>query len=231
MTAPRAAGVLAPDVLLDSLEGAWTHAVALLGAAPPDTLPVAVIVTESWARFSQFLAPSARGLTFAGNERTRAFVVLVHNDSARAYARHEIMHVVSGAVWRLPVAPWVAEGVATWADGRCQGTSVLAVARDLLQQEPGLTLRALPARFAADVGGGLGPRHSVYALAASAVAFVHARGGRAALHALWQTGTVDPGSPPLSDEALTTAWRQYVRRAAAGDPGLARDALVQRGCG
>ena len=140
------------------------------------------------------------------------------------------MHAVSQRAWGPPGSRWVSEGVANWADSRCQSTTVLAVARDLLRAEPRLTAAGLPAHFDS-IGAGpfLGPRLSAYALAASMVGFVYDRGGAAALHALWHSGMLPP-TPPLSVDSITPAWRAYVERAAAGTRGLAPAAIEARGC-
>lgn len=228
----RSPGTLAPSTLLDSLDAAWAHAVALGGTPPADTAPITVVVTPSWERFPRLLGPSARGLAYVGGGGGSPVIVLVHHDSARAYTRHEVMHVVASAVWGAPATQWMAEGVATWADGRCQGTSVLAAARDLLRIEPGLTVAGLPARFRRGIGGPVGPRHAAYLLAASFVAFVDGTAGRDALRAVWRTG--DTGAAPAipsDDVAATAAWRQFVDRATAGEPGLAPGALAAHGCG
>jgi hypothetical protein len=220
---------LAPAALLDSLEAAWRHAGALLGAPAADPSPVTVLVTRAAARFPRVLAPSSRGLT----RRTGAggdVIILVHNARVRAYTRHEVMHVVARRRWGPPGAPWVDEGLATWADGRCQSATVLAVARDVLRAEPALTAAGLPARFAEGAGPFLAPRHRAYALAASLVGFVYDRGGPEALRALWRDGA-SPGGRALPGDATTRAWRRYVERAAAGQPGLPAEALAARGCG
>ena len=230
VSSPR---TLAPSALLDSLDAAWIHAVALAGAPPADTAPIVVVVTPSWERFPRLLAASARGVAYEGGRGAGPLILLVHHDSARAYVRHEVMHVVAPAVWGAPATQWVAEGVATWADGRCQGTSVLAVARELLQAEPELTVGGLPARFRRGIGRRVGPRHAAYVLAASFVAFVDAVAGRDALRAVWRTGNTDAGGPTVSgdDAAVTAAWRRFVERAAADEPGLAAGALAAHGCG
>jgi hypothetical protein len=219
----------APTALLESLEAAWAHAVTRLAAPVVDPSPITVLVTRTAARFPRVLAPSSRGVlrrTSTGGE----LIVLVHNDSVRAFTRHEVMHAVARRVWGAPGAPWVDEGLATWADGRCQSASVLAVARDALRAEPELTAAGLPARFARGAGPFLAPRHTAYVLAASLVDFVYGRGGPEALRTTWRTG-VPPGGPASATGSVTASWRRHVERAAAGQRGLSSSALAARGCG
>ena len=219
---------LAPTALLDSLEDAWKHASSFLGALPRDESPVTVLVTRSAARFPGVLAATSRGVmrpTTTGGE----VIILVNNDSIRAFTRHEVMHVVARRVWGLPGAPWVDEGIATLADGRCQSTNVLAVARDVLRAEPTLTAANLSTRFAKGAGPFLGNRLRAYALAASMVAFVDDHDGRQALQSVWRNGVL-PRDAQMGD-TFTRAWRQYVERAAAGQHGLSTESLDSRGCG
>ena len=88
---------LSPRMLLDSLEEAWRYDTALLRASNINAFPVTVLVTHSPARFPQILAPSSHGV-MRQDEVGGDVIILVHNDSARAFTRHEVMHVVS---WRL----------------------------------------------------------------------------------------------------------------------------------
>src|SRR4051812_1846021 len=138
----RSAGVA------DSLEAAWAHAVALLGMPVPDSPRVSVFVTASRTRFPLLLSPQNRGLT-TGVASGPQVVILVHNDSVRLYARHEVMHAVARRAFGVPnrSSVWLVEGLATYADGRCQSASIAAVARDLLAEMPDLTANELITDF------------------------------------------------------------------------------------
>jgi hypothetical protein len=214
---------------LDSLEDAWTHDSALLGAYGIDQLPVAVLVTHSPSRFPAVLVSSNRGVVRRDNLGGDV-IILVHNDSVRAFTRLEVMHVIQRRLWGSPGPPWVDEGIATFADGRCQSTTVLAVARDLLHAEPGLRASDLAERYRTGAGPLLGRRIRAYALAASFVNFVYDRGGAEALHVLRRDGSPPSRLFPAMD-SLTEPWRTYVEHAAAGKPGLSPSALDAGGCG
>lgn len=220
---------LTPEVLRDSLEEAWRHDTSLLRASGIDQFPVTVLVTHSPARFPQILAPSSRGV-MRRDEMAGDVIILVHNDSTRAFTRHEVMHVVSFRLWGSPGAPWVDEGLATFADGRCQATSVLAVARDLLRAEPAFAASDLDLRYRTSTLPILGPRLRAYALAASMVAFVYAHGGPEGVRVLRRDG-IPPRKTSLAPDSLTTEWRNWVEREAAGQPGLSSAALDAHGCG
>jgi hypothetical protein len=116
---------------IDSLETAWTAAVALLGQSPAHAPRAHVFVTASRTRFTGFVAPYAKGVTTqlrTGDD----VIVIVQNDSVRPYFRHEVTHLVASRAWGPSRAPaWLVEGLATFADGRCQSSTVIAVSRDV----------------------------------------------------------------------------------------------------
>jgi hypothetical protein len=105
---------------------------------------------------------------------------------------------------------------------------VLAVARDLLRMEPGLTAPALTAQFVERVRR---DRASAYVLAGSLVGYVFEHHGAAGVHALWRSGTVAAPAPLWSTDGVTLPWRSYVERAAAAEQGVAPAALARSGCG
>jgi hypothetical protein len=211
-----------PRALLDSLEAAYAHASRLLGVALGAHQPVPVLVTRSRTRFSKFLAPFGKGVANVGGAPEGDFILLVHNDSVRAYVCHEVMHLVAHRAWGPAAAHWVTEGVAVWADGRCQGTSVLAVARDLLREEPGLTAADLAARFTHRLGPDAASRAREYTLAGSLVAFVAERGGRAGVQAVWRRGIpTGRALEPWGADSLAAPWRR----------GIPPKALARFGCG
>jgi hypothetical protein len=157
-----------------------------------------------------------------------ALVLLIHNDTIRAHIRHEVMHAVSYQTWGWPKDRWVGEGVATWAEGRCQEVSVIAVARELLRREPALTASEFVTTFNARAEF---HRHSAYALAASLVDFVRERDGLEGLQKMWRTGEISASAESRSHEDITSSWRTFVERSAVGQPGPKTGAFERFGCG
>jgi hypothetical protein len=216
--------------LLDSLEDAWRHAATLLDARVADTPQVTVLVTRSRTRFAGIVGPAAKGLT---THLTNGgdVIVLVQNDSVRAYTRHEVMHLLASRAWGKGVAPiWLSEGLATFADGRCQRSTILAVARDLLRARPTLTATALQHDF---VDLWRSDRYAAYVLAGSLVEYLWASHGHDGVRRLWQgRDTLQEGSVlPGAGGALTREWRAHVTRAAREAPGLDSAAFSRAGCG
>ena len=215
--------------VLDSLEEAWTHDLALLGAKNLEGPPISAVIIDSWSSFPMMVAPSTRG--FMRLERNGGqLIVLVYNNEIRLFSRHEVMHAVSYRFWGGPGAAWVDEGLATFADGRCQGTTVLAVARDLLRAEPEFTAADLDARYRTSAGPVLGRRLRAYVLAASMVSFAYAYGGLEAVRLLRRDG-ITALTTWVPTDSLTKKWRKYVQRAAAGERGLSSEAIDAHGCG
>lgn len=217
--------------LLDSLEAAWVNAERLLELTPTSTPPVPVFVTHSPARFPNAMSTTGRGVTITLPRRAGHVIILVHNDSSRAFTRHEVMHVMAYRLLGAPSEGWLGEGIATWADGRCGSTSIAAVAREQLRAEPGLTAPRFAGYFSERVGRSLGDRHAVYAMAGTLVASVYEHGGVTALRTLWRSNPTSRATSPLVQDTLTMRWRAYVERMSAGQPALPSERLSLFGCG
>lgn len=221
--------------MLDSLEGALRHAYAFLGATAIDTATITVFVTASRTRFPLLLTPTNKGARVKRAD-LRDVIVLVVNDSVRSYARHEVMHVVGFRVWggQRTHPEWMTEGLATYADGLCQGVPIVAVARDLLRGSPSLTVAEVTRQFRARTEF---DRASTYVLAASLVDYLWQTRGRDGFKRLWQ-GTDSLTAPvevrmgfESANATLTRAWRSHVERVAGSQRGVTATALQRSGCG
>ena len=215
----------------DSLESAWVASVTLLGQVVPELPLVYVFVTRSRTRFAGLVSPEAKGLTtrLRGGDDV---IILVRNDSVRSYTRHEVMHLVSFRAWGSPgeSGAWLAEGLATFADGRCQSSTVQAVSRDLLAARPMLRLHDVVDNF---VPMWRTDRAVAYVLAGSLVDYLWFSRGRDGVRLLWtkRDSLVDAGILPGAGGEQTAGWRRYVARAAAGAPTLSPEAFRRAGCG
>lgn len=224
--------------LLDSLDAAWRHNAQLLGVTALDSTPITVFVTRTASRFPQHLTPVTKGA--AGRSLDgRDLIVLVYNDSVRAYTRHEVMHVLARRAWGLGPAQdgeWLREGLATFADGTCQGAPLLTVARDVLRREPALTIDGVHRDFPALHRS---QRAAAYVVAGSIVAYLWATRGRAGVARLWRGAdsltvaqvTIPGLGTRGSQSAEDRAWRYYVESAAGASLGLAEIAFARLGCG
>lgn len=224
--------------LLDSLELAWTNAVARIGD-PAIEEPIAVFVTTSRTRLGPYAGPRARAVAMASRADGNV-IIFAHNDTVRAFTRHEVMHIVAAHRWGrvAPGRSWLVEGLATWADGRCRDASIYAVARDQLALRPLLTARELVTQWDRLRDE---KRDVAYALAASLVDFLWETRGREFVRHVWR-GIEDPlARSPLAELAapgsafgaadITNAWRDHVKRRAGNQPGVDPAIFARFGCG
>ena len=217
--------------MLDSLETAWERAIDLLGGSNANGAQAEVFVTASRTRFSGLVTSEARGLT-TRLPRTGEVVVLIRNDSVRAYVQHEIMHVASYAAWGPPQPglAWLVEGLATFADGRCQNSTLQAVGRDLLATRSDMTALKILDHF---IDLWQAERAASYVLSGTLVDYLWRSRGRLGVRRIWQglDTLVDIGPWPGAGGELTAAWRQYVAQAAGTTPGIDLESLQRAGCG
>jgi hypothetical protein len=227
----RRAGAIAPAQMLDSLEAAWNGAVVMLGVPVGDSPRADVVVTASRTRFPRLLSPAAKGLTTRSPDGSE-IVILVQNDSVRAYARHEVMHIVAWRAWgaRGRTGAWLVEGLATFADPRCQASNITVVGRDLLRAQPSLTATEVTRDFLplwqAD-------RARAYVLAGTLVDYLWTSRGRDGVRRLWQgaDSLEESAMVPGLAGALTTGWRAHLARVAGNAPGLDTTMFRRLGCG
>ena len=212
--------------LIDSLETAWRDGLAILESPEPDLPRITVLVTRSRHRFAPTMSPTNKGIAIAAQSDGET-ILLVHNDSVRLYARHEVMHTLSRRAWGGSPPWWIMEGIAVVADGRCLGSSSMAVARDVLRAKPELTAGVFAKSFRDMVREDLA---SAYVLAGSLVSFLRARGGMPLVRQAW---TLEPDliDLPATSDLTRTDWRTYVERATVGQPGIRLDSLARFGCG
>jgi hypothetical protein len=218
----------------DTLERAWGAVIDLLHVPVADTSPITVFITASRTRFPRLLPADAKGFTIS-TPTIGDLVILVDNDSVRMKVRHEIMHVVVRRAWgsSSPFAGWVNEGLAGYADGRCQATSMIAAGRDILHRFPELTVRDVAdpsmAMFTRD-------RANAYVLSAALVAFVWETRGRDAIRDLWQAKDPDAALRQLgvmgdSVGDATRRWREWVAQRAGRDPQVDTAVFRRNDCG
>ncbi|HEV7992865.1 MAG TPA: hypothetical protein VGP25_13625 [Gemmatimonadaceae bacterium] len=217
--------------MLDSLEAAWDGAVSLLRESPAGETHAHVFVTRSRTRFPALLSPESKGLMTRLVGRGEV-IILVQNDSVRAYTRHEVMHLVTWRVWGAAVTgnAWLIEGLATFADGRCQGSTIRAVGRDLLSARSSIRAGDLLTNFLSMYRS---DRAATYVLAGTFVDYLWASRGRNGVKRLWRgdDSLIDIGVLPGLGGDLTAGWRAHVARSAGQSAGLDPVAFRRFGCG
>jgi len=214
----------------DSLESAWRHAESLLEQPIDDQPRATVLLTRSRTRFAGVVPVQGKGL-WTRLPADGDVILLVRNDSVRAHTRHEVMHLVAFRAWGSQRGEWwLTEGLATFADGTCQHTTIAVVGRDLMRARPTLTATELQHRFTelwrAD-------RAMAYVLAGTLVDYLWTTRGREGVRRLWQgSDSLDEQSVlPGAGGELTRGWRAHVERTAAQTPGLDSARFRRLGCG
>ncbi|MDP3909395.1 MAG: hypothetical protein Q8Q14_03305 [Gemmatimonadales bacterium] len=203
------------DSLVRLAEAARRDNLALLGVeAFDDTIDVFFI--ERRDQMDALVGAPVTG--FAHRAARAAF--LVTNPDWRAFERHELMHVLAHHVWGPAAEAWIEEGLAQFADGRCGGYSVDAVAYALAQGGGSVPMDTLVERFRRlnDL--------TAYLQAASMAGYVYERHGRDALRAVWQRG-----AGALTEEAFAESWWRWVRDRAQPVPADALTTIRRKGCG
>ena len=191
-----------------------------LARIPEPREPVELFLVNSREQMAALTGRNHMGTAIEGE--LTAFFVTVPGKPLQF--RHEIMHALSLKLWgRMREVSWMAEAVATWAAGSCQGHPVDAVAAGFLRDGTLPPFDDLASRF-----WEIDELHG-YITGGSAIAFVARTDGPAAVEALWKRGP-RPGEHPLGPRGaeIEAAWRRHL----AATPPAAIDTVRLRlhGC-
>jgi len=155
-----------------------------------------------------------------------AAVVLVFNESWRAFERHELTHVVTLGTWQTPAGPAVVEGLATYVDGDCGGYEHGRITRTMLDMGALLQLETL--------GGDFRRQDDLvaYLQAASTMEFMVQRLGPDVMHLLWIRGLrAAPGLLETSVGDFESQFENWLSSTYDPLPAGAWDAIRNGGCG
>jgi hypothetical protein len=209
--------VEAPGIHLHYLPGGYAaeHAPAMADAAaealrydlalaglPRQSEPVELFLVGSREQMRDVTGWGYRGQAVPG-ELTAFFIA---EPATRPAFRHEIMHALTLMLWgQHRTGTWLAEGVATWAGGGCQGHSVDAIAAGFLRDGTLPRLDSLDARFweTDELHG--------YFTAASAVGFLARTRGHDYVRLLWEMVMPSEMHPlGLDGAAIEDAWHRHL---------------------
>jgi hypothetical protein len=212
------AAARAPELARDAA-AALRHDLALADL-PRLSEPMELFLVGSREQMRELTGQGYRGLAISG-ELTAFFI---SEPATRPAFRHEIMHAITLMLWgQHRRGSWLAEGVATWAGGGCQGHSVDAVAAGFLRDGTLQPLDSLAARFweTDELHG--------YFTAGSVVGFLVRTHGPGSVRLLWMSVPPDE-SHPLGDGGAEkeAAWRRYL--ATVPPARIDMDRLRQHGC-
>lgn len=153
-------------------------------------------------------------------------VVLVFNESWRAFERHELTHVITLGTWPGPAGMASVEGLATYVDGDCGGYENGRVARAILDRGALIPLEVLAADFRGQ------DDLVAYLQAASTVEFVVERQGPEAIRLLWVQGLqAIPALLAISPAEFELQFEEWLSTTYDPVPAAAWDAIRSEGCG
>jgi len=211
------------DELQRHAEDARTKALLLL--QEDDFLPVLdVFYIRSRDEMQEIIGMKAKGFT---DHRSRT-VILVYNDSTRAYHNHEIMHAVALGLWGFPADSnhCFIEGMAVYADNPCLGYPVHQIAAYLMHEKKLISFDALFNRFRSQED------MPSYMEAGSVFQFLVETYGQRKVKELWQKGVTEIRS--ILGEGLENLEKNYHRflvRQYPVKPDVNWSFLQTNGCG
>lgn len=211
------------DSLVELTERGRRHGLGLLGADRFDPA-IDLFFIESRAQMDSLVGVPVTGFA----HRDARAVFLVTNPTWRSFERHELMHVLAHHLWGPAAEPdaWIVEGLAQFADGRCGGHSIHAVARAITESNGPIPLDELAVRFREfdDL--------SAYLQAASMVGWLYESYGRDTVRRIWSSGLdALPATVGMSAAELTNAWYDWLERSASVVPGEELRTIQTKGCG
>lgn len=216
--------------LADSIEAARLVALRTLGEADvPGERLMELFLVDTREDMRRLAGRPIGGFAQPG-ELTAAFVA---GPGYRPFLRHELTHALAAVRWGpMRSGNWLTEGLATFAEGPCQGHSVDALAAGYLAAGEIPPLRELADRYRefSELPANMS--------AASVVGFLSRERGIAAVRDLW-TGTVPgvrtearagvaPHPLGVEGDSLERVWRQSLARVAPARLDSAR--LRRDGC-
>ena len=153
-------------------------------------------------------------------------VVIVFNESWRAFERHELAHAITLGTWETPAGPAVVEGLATYADGECGGYENGRIVRTILDGGALISLQSLTEDFRGQ------DDLIAYLQAASIIEFMVHRMGPDSLSHLWDQGLqASPALLGTSALSFRAEFEDWLAAAYNPVPATAWEAIRSDGCG
>ena len=206
--------------LSDSVGAARTGALGVLGEMDRSGEPKLEIFLVDTRDDMRRIAGRPIGGFAQPGELTAVFVA---GPGYRPLIRHEVTHAVSYVRWgELRGGLWLSEGLATIAQGSCQGHSIDEIAAGYLARGKLPSVASMQHDFR-----GI-PELSGYTGAASLADHIRRRFGIAAVRALWQGNAPDSINSALRGGELESKWQAALRTVTPAALDSAR--LYREGC-
>jgi len=208
--------------LRQGVEEARLHALKVLGEENYAPL-IDVFFMDSRERMIPALGMQPAGWS----ERQSNTVLLACNENLRSLHRHEIMHILSMNLWKLPplLEAWLLEGLAVYADTPCSGYSLHEIAARLQRENKLVPLNRLVYQFYKP------DDLRAYMQSGSFVQFLFENYGREKFRRLWEHGVT--GLPEITGKSyreIEMEWRTFLQNVDQTRAELDWEELIEKGC-
>jgi hypothetical protein len=208
--------------LRQGAEEARLHALKLLGEKH-----YAPIIDLFYLDSREKMIPALGAQPAGWSEHQSNTVLLACNENIRPFHRHEIMHVLSMNLWKMPplLEAWLLEGLAVYADGPCGGYSLHEMAAHLQRENKLVSLHSLVYRFhkQSDL--------RAYMQSGSFVQFLYETYGRENFRRLWEHGVTH--LPEITGKTYREAemeWRAFLLSVDQTESEVDWQLLIEKGC-
>lgn len=209
--------------LRQGAEEARLHALKLLGEKN-----YAPVIDLFYLESREKMIPALGSQPAGWSEHQSNTVLLACNANIRPFHRHEIMHVLSMNLWKLPplLESWLLEGLAVYAGAPCADYSLHEIAAHLQREKKLVSLHSLVFRF-----------HKqndlrAYMQSGSFVQFLYETHGREKFRRLWENGVTHlPEITGKSYRATEMEWRGFLNGVVPAHTEVDWDTLLEEGCG
>ncbi len=208
--------------LCQGAEEARLHALKLLGEKN-----YAPMIDLFYLDSREKMIPALGTQPAGWSEHQSNTVLLACNENIRPFHRHEIMHVLSMNLWKLPplLEAWLLEGLAVYADAPCAGYSLHEIAAHLQREKKLASLHSLVFRFhkQSDL--------RAYMQSGSFVQFLYENYGREKFRRLWEHGVTHlPEITGKTYHETEMEWRAFLKRVEPAPAAVDWEALIAEGC-
>lgn len=207
--------------LRQGAEEARLHALEILGEKN-----YAPIIDLFYLDSREKMIPALGSQPTGWSEHQSNTVLLACNENLRPFHRHEIMHVLSMNLWKLPplLESWLLEGLAVYADTPCAGYGLHEIAAHLQRENKLVSLHSLVLRFHKQTD------LRAYMQSGSFVQFLYETYGREKFRRLWERGVTHlPQITGKGYRETEMEWREFLKKFVPTHAEVDWDKLIEEG--
>jgi hypothetical protein len=183
---------------------------------------IRLFLVKSRDQVAEFVNRRVRGIALFNHDA----VLFTHNENSGLLLNHEIFHVISIRLWGQ-TEPWICEGSAVYAEGRCNQHNIHTLAAFLIENRMHFPLDSL------FYGGNFYQLNDLIAFMQSGSLFqyLYEKYDLSVIQLLWKKGTrAFLKSTGCSAADLEKEWIMYIRSLQTDTGNIDWDDLMKRGC-